>query len=235
MNGVGPKGGAYGFRVSSINKLVDTKSVNNTTLLHFLERTVSVHFSEMEGFLKELAKPADAYRVNLQDTKKATYELKEGLRTLRTELQDHFADMDNASQKGDLFGKKMWRFVGEAKERLDDLADEVTLADTTFSEVVKYYGEDEKSMGSTEFFGIFKTFVTSYLVRSAFQLRYLSSTILLEMQNGKPNVCGGEGSSGTKTATSGRSESSSSKGGKWDHRRRYGHARHSSREATRWR
>ncbi|PVF99010.1 actin-binding FH2 [Serendipita vermifera] len=161
MNGTGAKGGAYGFKISSINKLVDTKSVNNTTLLHFVERTVSSHFPEMESFLEELAKPAEAYRVNLQDTRKGTTELREGLKTLRDELQEHFADVDSAAPY-DLFGKKMWRFVGEAKERLDDLLDEVRLADSTFIEVVKYYGEDEKNMTSTEFFGIFKTFVTSY-------------------------------------------------------------------------
>ena len=82
MNGTGVKGGAFGFRVSSINKvtiilvhcvsaflclndylqLVDTKSVNNTTLLHFLERTVAKHFPSMEDFLEELSKPAEAYR-----------------------------------------------------------------------------------------------------------------------------------------------------------------------------
>ena len=43
-------------------QLVDTKSVNNTTLLHFLEKTVSKHFPEMEVFLDELEKPAEAYR-----------------------------------------------------------------------------------------------------------------------------------------------------------------------------
>jgi hypothetical protein len=42
--------------------MVDTKSVNNTTLLHFLEKTVSKHFVEMEAFLDELEKPAEAYR-----------------------------------------------------------------------------------------------------------------------------------------------------------------------------
>ena len=62
MNGTGIKGGAFGFRVSSINKLVDTKSVNNTTLLHFLERTVAKHFPHLDEFLEELAKPAEAYR-----------------------------------------------------------------------------------------------------------------------------------------------------------------------------
>lgn len=43
-------------------KLVDTKSVNNTTLLHFLERTVAKHFPEMEAFIDELEKPAEAHR-----------------------------------------------------------------------------------------------------------------------------------------------------------------------------
>ena len=46
----------------NVYQLVDTKSVNNTTLLHFLERTVVKHFPEMEEFLDELQKPADAYR-----------------------------------------------------------------------------------------------------------------------------------------------------------------------------
>ena len=46
-------------------KLVDTKSVNNTTLLHFLERTVARHFLAMEDFLDELSKPAEAYRGKL--------------------------------------------------------------------------------------------------------------------------------------------------------------------------
>lgn len=45
-----------------IFQLVDTKSVNNTTLLHFLERTVAKHFPDMEDFLDELTKPAEAYR-----------------------------------------------------------------------------------------------------------------------------------------------------------------------------
>lgn len=79
MNGTGIKGGAFGFRVSSINKvctipfpttyrvdaseqLVDTKSVNNTTLLHFLERTIHKHFPNMVEFLEELNRPAEAYR-----------------------------------------------------------------------------------------------------------------------------------------------------------------------------
>ena len=53
---------AISGRLLSIFKLVDTKSTNNTTLLHFVEKTVSQHFPEIAKFVDELEKPADAYR-----------------------------------------------------------------------------------------------------------------------------------------------------------------------------
>ncbi|KIJ69530.1 hypothetical protein HYDPIDRAFT_106175 [Hydnomerulius pinastri MD-312] len=158
MNGTGIKGGAFGFRVSSINKLVDTKSVNNTTLLHFLERTIHKHFPHMEEFLEELSKPAEAYRVNTQDVRKDLVLLRDGLKRIRQELNDHYTDM----AQNDGFSRQMWQFVGKANARLEDLIDDVNHAEATFTEVVLYYGEDDKNMSSTEFFAIFKTFVTSY-------------------------------------------------------------------------
>ncbi|KAJ3474158.1 hypothetical protein NLI96_g12622 [Meripilus lineatus] len=158
MNGTGVKGGAFGFRVSSINKLVDTKSLHNTTLLHFLERTVAKHFPEIEGFLDELSAPAEAYRVNLQDVRKSLSELQSGLKRIRTELKEHFSDIEQV----DRYGKQMWSFVGDATSKLDDLKDDVNYASNTFTEVATYYGEDEKNVTSSEFYGIFKTFVTSY-------------------------------------------------------------------------
>lgn len=68
MNGAGHKGGAYGFKVTSINKLVDTKSANGSehTLLHFLAKTVAKYKADekvgAEAFLDELVKPADAHK-----------------------------------------------------------------------------------------------------------------------------------------------------------------------------
>ncbi|KAJ3860420.1 hypothetical protein EV359DRAFT_49140 [Lentinula novae-zelandiae] len=158
MNGSGIKGGAFGFRVSSVNKLVDTKSVNNTTLLHFLERTVVKHFPAMEEFLEELEKPAEAYRVNLQEVRKGHIDLRDGLKQIRKELGDHFADMN----RNDQFGIRMWSFVKKANAQVEDLGDDVNSASAVFTEVVKYYGEEDRNMTSSEFYAIFKTFVTSY-------------------------------------------------------------------------
>lgn len=160
MNGTGIKGGAFGFRISSINKLVDTKSVNNTTLLHFLEKTVSKHFPEMEKFLDELEKPAEAYRINLQDLRKGLSELRDGLKRIRKELEEHFSD----PLEDDRYGKQMWQFVAKATNQVEDLVDDVNNAEATFNEAVSYYGEEDKGMSSSEFYGIFKTFVTSYRV-----------------------------------------------------------------------
>jgi cytokinesis protein len=131
----------------------------------------------MEGFLDKLAKPAEAYRslcllctrnideltrvtpVNTQDIRKDLGELRDGLKRIRQELNDYYTDL----ALGDGFSNQMWTFVGKATSRLEYLVD-VNHADTTFTEVVKYFGEDEKNMTSTEFFAVFITFVTSYTV-----------------------------------------------------------------------
>lgn len=64
----------------------------------------------------------------------------------------------------DRYGKQMWTFVGKATSQLEDLVDDVNHADSTFNDVLRYYGEDDHNMSSSEFYGIFKTFVTSYKV-----------------------------------------------------------------------
>lgn len=79
---------------------------------------------------------------------------------MRQELDDHHANIEPT----DRFAHQMWNFAGKAGRQLEDLVADVNAADAAFTEVVKFYGEDEKSMTSSEFYGIFKTFVTSYKV-----------------------------------------------------------------------
>ena len=98
--------------------------------------------------------------VNLLDIHKDMGELRNGLKRIRQELTENFADMDPS----DKYGRQMWNFVGKATSQMEDLTDDINLADSTFTEVIKYFGEEDKSMSSSEFYGIFKTFVTSYKV-----------------------------------------------------------------------
>ena len=103
---------------------------------------------------------ADAFVVNLQDVRKGLSELRDGLARIRQELADHFADLD----ENDRYGKQMWAFYKKANQQLEDLVDDVRNADTTFVDAVNYYGEEDRNMSSSEFYGIFKTFITSYKV-----------------------------------------------------------------------
>lgn len=135
----------------------------------------------MEEFLEELSRPSEAHRGklkfsphrldveltkvldNLQDVRKDLASLREGLKKIRQELTDHFVNV----RPNDQYGAKMWDFLKEATESLEDLVEDVNAAESTFSEVAQFYGEDEKNTSSSEFYGIFRTFTTSYRVSAA--------------------------------------------------------------------
>ncbi|KAK4700741.1 hypothetical protein P7C70_g5503, partial [Phenoliferia sp. Uapishka_3] len=163
MNATGHKGGAFGFKVTSINKLVDTKSATTSskTLLHFTAATVTKMMPSTEAFLDELSKAADAYKADIGHVRAKVADLRASQKALDLELENYVEvpDLDPRDQ----FPKKMFRFAKVARERLDALGDLFTLAEKAVNDALAFYGEDNKSIPTTqEFFGIFKTFVTSY-------------------------------------------------------------------------
>ncbi len=111
------------------------------------------------------------YLVNLQDVRKGLTELRDGLKAIRQELKEHFSEIE----QNDRYSKQMWGFLGKATKQMEDLNDDVNAADTLFTEVVRYFGEDEKNVSSTEFYGTSKTFITSYRVRAFVSLVVLMS------------------------------------------------------------
>lgn len=66
LNGTNFQGGAFGIRISSINKLVDTRaSSNDTTLLHFLCTMVEEKFPSIsKNLVNDLEVCREACRGN---------------------------------------------------------------------------------------------------------------------------------------------------------------------------
>lgn len=170
LNATGIKGGAYGFKISSINKLVDTKAADGTTLLHFVERTVSSRFPELEGFIDEISLATEACRVQLLD-------LKHDLAELKSANVQHKKDLDrllaeNEENMMDPYTKLMLPFLNTATSELQRLTDQTQHTERVFNDALRYYGEGPdplrrsftggKSMPTEEFFGIFKEFLTAY-------------------------------------------------------------------------
>ncbi|ORX57073.1 actin-binding FH2 [Hesseltinella vesiculosa] len=162
MNGTNFQGGAFGVRITSINKLVDTKGTEgDTTLLHFVVNTVEEKIPRLHSFLDDLKETGEACRVTLQDMVKDYNEIRSGLQKLLHELNHHYGDEYEAPD-GDYFSNKMKTFRDEAMEKFEQLEVRYTSMDVAYRDVVVYFGENPDQMKPDEFFSIFKTFTSSW-------------------------------------------------------------------------
>ncbi|KAJ1985644.1 hypothetical protein H4R33_003872 [Dimargaris cristalligena] len=197
MNGSGFRGGAFGFKINSLNKLVDTKaSDNKTTLLHFLAEVLQGTLPDSLQFLQEFKGIEDACRVSSNELKKDVNDMKGQLAELGTELdvfkrklteaqENKLASGDDGTSPGssststlasastetaeasiagneDRFLLVMTSFHDIAKDRFQGIEQMYTDMQSRYSEVADLYGEDSKRMPPEEFFGIFRTFSSSF-------------------------------------------------------------------------
>jgi cytokinesis protein len=98
----------------------------------------------------------------LQAIVKNFKELRQEVEKTRLALYNKF-DLENVGTDG--YKQRMPKFVREAGNKLGILKDEITLAQNSYTQILMYFGEEtdeRKQMNSMAFFGIFKTFVTSY-------------------------------------------------------------------------
>lgn len=140
----------------------------------------------MEGFLDELDKASEGSRrqslslpsspsprslsltsPSLLDTSDELKPVGEGVTDLLNKLseidREIRVNVEQGSVPGDGYNQKMLKFLRDAKERLEALNDKKNIAESNYNALLRYFGEDPMTASNT-FFGIFKTFVTSYKV-----------------------------------------------------------------------
>jgi cytokinesis protein len=99
--------------------------------------------------------------VNFQDMQSTSKSMLDEIRNIRRSLEDNF------EQASDGYTRKMFRFSAVAEDELQELRDGIVAAEKDLREVQTFYGEGEemgRSVQSQEFFGIFRTFTSSYKV-----------------------------------------------------------------------
>ncbi|KAK9688295.1 hypothetical protein K7432_014456 [Basidiobolus ranarum] len=160
MNGTSFRGSAYGFKIHSINRLVDTKGKHNqTTLLHFLVNTIEQKFPHILKFLEEL-KPVDSgCQVCYQEMKSDFKELEEQFEETQLEIEKHHSTPEKSQEP---FTVQMKAFLVTTDEQLHDAKTKYEKMQTQYEKIVKLYGEDPTTMAPEEFFGIFKSFMASF-------------------------------------------------------------------------
>ncbi|KAG0099486.1 hypothetical protein BGZ93_007361 [Podila epicladia] len=163
MNGASHNGGAFGFKIASINKLVDTKASNGAsmTLLHFLANIAENTLPNLLKYQDEVAACGDACRVSVPELQTDFSHIRTKLKEIKSELHTHYFNGYKCSLD-DRFYEVMQPFV-EAAERTFARAETAMLdMETAYKDCVKFYGEDSMAMKPDEFFGIFKTFTASF-------------------------------------------------------------------------
>ncbi|XP_048203777.1 disheveled-associated activator of morphogenesis 2 isoform X1 [Perognathus longimembris pacificus] len=158
----GQRGGAYGFRVASLNKIVDTKSSidRNISLLHYLIMILEKHFPDILNLPSELQHLSDAAKVNLAELEKEVSNLKKGLRAVEVELE---YQRHQVREPNDKFVPVMSDFITVSSFSFSELEDQLNEARDKFAKALVHFGEQESKMQPDEFFGIFDTFLQAFL------------------------------------------------------------------------
>uniref|UniRef100_A0A671K5S1 Disheveled-associated activator of morphogenesis 2-like n=1 Tax=Sinocyclocheilus anshuiensis TaxID=1608454 RepID=A0A671K5S1_9TELE len=118
----GQRGNAYGFKVSSLNKIIDTKSSidRNITMLHYLIMIFEKNYPDILNIQQDLATVPEAAKVNLAELEKEVFVIRSGLKALEavshpsftftlmactfSKSLKHFGEEEGCMQPDEFFG-----------------------------------------------------------------------------------------------------------------------------------
>ncbi|XP_026937589.1 protein diaphanous homolog 1 isoform X1 [Sagmatias obliquidens] len=149
MNAGSRNAGAFGFNISFLCKLRDTKSTDQKmTLLHFLAELCENNHPEVLKFPDELAHVEKASRVSAENLQKNLDQMKKQISDVERDIQNFPA----ATDEKDKFVEKMTSFVKDAQEQYNKLRMMHSNMETLYKELGEYFLFDPKKVSVEEFF-----------------------------------------------------------------------------------
>uniref|UniRef100_A0A8C9RLX9 Dishevelled associated activator of morphogenesis 1b n=1 Tax=Scleropages formosus TaxID=113540 RepID=A0A8C9RLX9_SCLFO len=157
----GQRGNAYGFKISSLNKIADTKSSidKNITLLHYLITILEKKYPKVMLLQEDLKNVPEAAKVNMMELEKDIGNLRSGLKNVESELD---FQKSRPQERGDKFVSVVSQFITVASFSFSDVEDSLQESKELFQKAVKHFGEDAARMQPDEFFGIFDQFMQAF-------------------------------------------------------------------------
>jgi len=158
MNGNTIRGGCFGFKLSTIPKMIDCRSVlvSKITLLHFTVKLITEEYPDLLNLPSDFQNLSEASRFDIRPVvAELTAELVPAIQSLNTELKQCKEDGD------EIFVKVFEPFCKEAQESLAKSKELASVLQESFSQSVAYFGEDSQ-MSFIEFLGILELFVRQY-------------------------------------------------------------------------
>ncbi|XP_030427813.1 protein diaphanous homolog 1 isoform X3 [Gopherus evgoodei] len=149
MNAGSRNAGAFGFNISFLCKLRDTKSTDQKlTLLHFLAELCEQQYPDVMKFPDELIHVEKASRVSAENLQKNLDQMKKQISDLQRDVENFPA----ATDERDKFVEKMTIFVKDAQEQYEKLRMMHSNMENLFKEMGQYFLFDPKKISIEEFF-----------------------------------------------------------------------------------
>lgn len=155
MNSGSKNGQAFGFEISFLTKLTNTKDFDNKqTLLHYMVETIENKFPELLNFGEELPHVERAARVSLENIQKTMHQMTTSLKNLRSDLENSKVPQSPDDRFVDVMGD----FAMQCKDQVDVLVKMKNKMESYYKEVGEYFAFDTNKYPMEEFFSDIKTF-----------------------------------------------------------------------------
>ncbi|KAM8815597.1 formin-like protein 1 isoform 2-T3 [Rhynchonycteris naso] len=145
------RGAAYGFRLQSLDALLEMKSTDRKqTLLHYLVKVITEKYPQLTGFHSELHFLDKAGSVSLDSLLADVRSLQRGLELTQRE----FVRQDDCVV--------LKEFLKANSPTMDKLLADSKTAQEAYESVVEYFGENPKTTSPSMFFSLFGRFIKAY-------------------------------------------------------------------------
>lgn len=155
MNSGSKNGSAFGFEISFLTKLNNTKDhENKQTLLHYLVDTIEMKFAELINFTEDLPHVDRAARVSLENIQKAMRQMNTLLKNLESDLNNNKTPQSEEDHFIDVMGD----FAVQCRQQVEVLGKMQKQMENIYKEIGEYFSFDTNKYPMEEFFSDIKTF-----------------------------------------------------------------------------
>lgn len=150
------RGPAYGFRLQSLDTLLDTKSTDKKiSLLHYIVATIRAKFPDLLNFDSELFCIDKASQVSLENVITDVNELEKGMEIVRKEVVAAGKNAQNVVLKD---------FLTNSEDKLKKISADTKVAQQSFKECLEFFGESSRNPDANAFFSLLVRFVKAFKV-----------------------------------------------------------------------
>ncbi|XP_051156890.1 formin-like protein isoform X3 [Leptopilina boulardi] len=148
------RGPAYGFKLQSLDTLLDTKSTDKRMcLLHYIVATIRLKFPELINFESELMYIDKAATVSLENITTDVHELEKGMDLVRKEFELRGKEKHNTVLRD---------FLNNSEEKLRRMKADSRTAGDAFRECIEFFGESPRQADANTFFSLLVRFARAF-------------------------------------------------------------------------